>query len=185
VEPSRDWKAQLEAVQPVGGGEAVQPQQPRSFPATLQQLQLHWSDQPHAGFILDAAALAACCPQPRSVDLRLQAATALASIGSIAQWTALESLALFTPPAAEQANIEQAAIAAASQLPRLHTFKLHELQLSTSSQQWAQLVGMPALRSLKRLSILVVDSAAAASTSLTHLTASLDLQLPAEPLQLS
>jgi hypothetical protein len=59
-----------EVAPPAGGGEAVQPQQLRSFPATLQQLELHcWSDQWRAEFILDAAALAACCPQLWAVRL--------------------------------------------------------------------------------------------------------------------
>jgi hypothetical protein len=158
----------------------VQPQQLRSFPATLQQLELDcWSDQPHAAFILDAAALAACCPQLRAVFLGLQA-TALANIGSIAQWTALESLVLYTAPAAEPAVVQQA-IAAASQLPHLHSLKLPRLQLSTSSQLWAQLASLRALRSLK-LWTLHVDSAAAPSTSIRHLQAALTLQLPAEQL---
>jgi hypothetical protein len=53
-----------EVVPPAGGGEAVQPQQLRSFPATLQQLDLRcWSAQWHAaGFILDAGALQPAAP---------------------------------------------------------------------------------------------------------------------------
>ena len=111
--------------------------------------------------------------------MRLQLA-ALANIGSIAQWTALESLRLFAP-AAEPADDVQQAIAAASHLPRLHSLKLYGVELSTSSQQWAQLASMPALRSLN-LRRLHVDSAAAPSISIKHLKATLALQLPAEQL---
>ena len=105
---------------------------------------------------------------------------ALADIGSIAQWTALESLGLFAAEP-EQADAIKQAIAAASQLPRLHTLKLPDLRLGTSSQLWAQLASMPALRSLE-LDNLHVESATVPSASIRRLKATLDLQLPAEQL---
>ena len=71
--------------------------------------------------------------------------------------------------------------AAASQLRRLHTLKLPDLQLSTSSQQWAQLASMPGLRGLE-LDTIRVHAAAAPSARIRHLTSIVALQLPAEQL---
>ncbi len=77
--------------------------------------------------------------------------------------------------------LEQVA-AAASQLQQLQRLKLHAYQVSTSSQQWAQLASMPALSSLE-LGRLRVDSVAAPSASIRHLAADLRLQqLAAEQL---
>jgi hypothetical protein len=76
--------------------EPAQPAQPvrlSSFPAALQQLELHNRLSPYCNnsVLLDAAALAACCPQLRAVRLL---ESQLCNIGSISSWAALESLEL-------------------------------------------------------------------------------------------
>jgi hypothetical protein len=163
-------------------GEPGQPVRLSSFPGTLQQLEVQeWRGYGMAeeGFlILDAAALAACCPQLRAVRLTL-GRSQLCNIGSISSWAALESLELHLGDL-EHDLMEQVA-AAASQLQRLQRLKLHAY-VSTSSQLWAQLASMPALRSLE-LHRLCVDSVAAPSASIRRLAATLHLrQLPAEQL---
>jgi hypothetical protein len=160
-------------------GEPQQPVRLSFFPAALQQLELYSTTGSESSPVLDAAALAACCPQLRAVRLRLRGSQ-LCNIGSISSWAALESLELRLLGAA-QYLIEQVA-AAASQLPQLQRLKLCYSVVSTSSQQWAQLASMPALRSLE-LQRLRVDSVAAPSASIRRLAAALRLrQLPAEQL---
>jgi hypothetical protein len=160
-----------------------QPAQPvrlSFFPAALQQLEVHDQTMEYENsLVLDAAALAACCPQLRAARLILFGSQ-LCNIGSISSWAALESLELNLVDLRHEL-LEQVA-AAASQLQQLQQLKLRRLEVSTSSQLWAQLASMPTLRSLE-LSRLRVDSAAAPSASIRRLTAALDLQqLPAEQL---
>jgi hypothetical protein len=159
--------------------EPAQPVRLSSFPATLQQLELYnrLSNYYNHSFILDAAALAACCPQLRTVRLLM---SQLCNIGSISSWAALESLELYLFCRGPE-PLQQLA-AAASQLQQLQRLKLPALEVSTSSQLWAQLASMPALRSLA-LETLHVDSVAAPSASIRRLKADLRLrQLPAEQL---
>jgi hypothetical protein len=150
------------------------------FPATLQQLELHSRLSYRGSFILDAAALAACCPQLRDVRLHLEEHSQLCNIGSISSWAALESLELDLEDLRH--DLLAQAVAAASQLPQLQQLQLYRLEVSTSSQLWAQLASMPALRSLE-LHRLRVDSVAVPCASIRRLTAALHLQqLPAEQL---
>jgi hypothetical protein len=168
-------------------GEPAQPGRLSFFPAALQQLDVnnllsYFNQGPLVPPVLDVAALAACCPQLRDVRLTVRRSQ-LCNIGSISSCTNLESLELSAGYQEQEAS-EQVA-AAASQLQRLQRLKLHRLQVSTSSQLWAQLASMPALSSLE-LQTLRVDSVAAPAASIRRLTAALRLQqLPAEQLDLA
>jgi hypothetical protein len=172
-------------VTPAGHEEQAQLQQLCYFPSTLQELRL--ATLTHApAFVLDSVAVAACCPQLRDVELKWLTAGQLCSIGSMAHWSALESLAIDHTwldqeqgQAQEQEQERQQLVAAIHLLPRLHTLSLASLTVSTSSQQWAQLAALPSLRSLE-IHTLVVDGAAAPSASLQRLLGRLDVQLPTD-----